>query len=143
MKQILKALVLLIDEGTSIKRGIKQVRTISELSDGSTDYVSQKIERWKHRVNIFLKENISTEVATDFNNECRGMTSIDWYENICSPLNSGTSFLQSIKDDIEQNPEFWVNRLSKKQKNPKNFKSVRDELYRYSQKNLFTISYSC
>lgn len=116
MKQILKALVLLIDEGTSIKRGIKQVRTISELSDGSTDYVSQKIERWKHRVNIFLKENISTEVATDFNNECRGMTSIDWYENICSPLNSGTSFLQSIKDDIEQNPEFWVNRLSKNKK---------------------------
>jgi hypothetical protein len=92
LKQILKALVLLINEGTSIKRGIKQVRTISELSDGSTDYDSQKIERWKHRVNIFLKENISTEVAADFNNECRGMSSIDWYENICSPLNSGHLF---------------------------------------------------
>jgi len=116
LKEILKTLGLLINEGTSIKRGIKQVRTISELSDGSTDYDSQKIERWEHRVNIFLKENISTEIAADFNNECRGMPSIDWYENICSPLNSGISFLQSIKDDIKQNSEFWVNRLSKNKK---------------------------
>ncbi len=105
MEQILKTLKLLINQEISIKKGIKQVRTISELSDGSTDYASQKIERWKHRVNVFLKENISTEVAADFNNECRGMSSLDWYEDICSPLNSGTLFLQSIKEDIEQNPE--------------------------------------
>ena len=63
MEQILKTLELLINQGISIKKGIKQVKTISELSDGSTDYDSQKIERWKHSVNIFLKENISTEVA--------------------------------------------------------------------------------
>ena len=116
LEQIFKTLEVLINQGVSIKKGIKQVKTISELSDGSTDYDSQKIERWKHRVSVFLKENISTEVAVDFNNECRGMFSLDWYEDICSPLNSGTLFLQSIKDDIEQNPEFWVNRLSKNKK---------------------------
>ena len=113
LEQIFKTLEVLINQGVSIKKGIKQVRTISELTDGSTNYDSQKIERWKHRVNVFLKENISTEVAADFNNECRGVPSIDWYENICSPLNSGTSFLQSIKEDIEQNPDFWEGVLTK------------------------------
>jgi len=113
LEQIFKTLEVLINQGVSIKKGIKQVRTISELTDGSTNYDSQKIERWKHRVNVFLKENISTEVAADFNNECRGVPSIDWYENICSPLNSGTSFLQSIKEEIEQNPDFWEGVLTK------------------------------
>jgi len=119
LKNTIKTLDLLINQGMSIKKGIKQVRTISELSDGSTYYDSQKIERWKDRVNVFLKENISTEVAANFNNECRGMPSLDWYEDICSSLNSGTLFLQSIKDDIEQNPEFWLNRLSKNNKTQK------------------------
>ena len=117
MKEILKTLGLLINEGTSIKRGIKQVRTISELSDGSTDYDSQKIERWQDRVKIFLEENIDTEIAIKFMNEGTEISSFDWYEDICGKLRSKNSFLQSIKDDIEQNPEFWKNRLSKNKKN--------------------------
>ena len=119
MKQILNALVLLINEGISIKNGIKQVRTISELSNGSTNYDCQKIERWQHRVKIFLEENIDTEIAIKFINEGKEMPSFDWYENICGELRLKNSFLQSIKNDIEQNPEFWKNRLSKNKKNQK------------------------
>jgi hypothetical protein len=115
LKQILKALVLLINEGTSLKTGII-TRVSTKLSDGSANYYLRKTKRWKHRVNSFLKENINTEVAKEFNNESRIVPSIDWYQKVCNPLNSGILFLQSIKDDIEQNPEFWVNRLSKNKK---------------------------
>lgn len=117
MEQILKALVLLIDEGISLKNGIKQVRTISEFLNGSHNYDCQKIERWQHRVKIFLEENIDTEIALKFINEGTEISSFDWYENICGELKSKNSFLQSIKNDIEQNPEFWKNRLSKNKKN--------------------------
>ena len=116
MKEILKKLIHLITEGISIKNGIKQVRTISELLDGSTNYDCQKIERWQHRVKIFLEENIDTEIAIKFINEGTEISSFDWYENICGELKSKNSFLQSIKNDIEQNPEFWKNRLSKNKK---------------------------
>lgn len=109
MKQILEAPVLLINEGGSL------------LSDRGTNYYlySQKIERWKHRVNVFLKENISTEVAANFNNESREQISLglDLNETLYFSLNLGKSFLESIKDDIEQNPEFWVSRFSKSKKN--------------------------
>jgi len=117
LEQILKALILLIDEGISLKNGIKQVRTISEFLNGSHNYDCQKIERWQHRVKIFLEENIDTEIALKFINEGTEISSFDWYENICGELKSKNSFLQSIKNDIEQNPEFWKNRLSKNKKN--------------------------
>lgn len=114
MEQILKTLDSLINQGVSLKKNIKQGRNISVLPYKITDYYySQKINRWVYRVNIFLKENISTEVAVEFNNECSGAPSIDWYENICSPLNSGIIILESIKNDIDQNPEFWENYFSK------------------------------
>ena len=116
MKKILKKLIHLITEGISIKNGIKQVKTISELLNGSTNYNCQKIERWQHRVKIFLEENIDTEIAIKFINEGTEISSFDWYENICGELKSKNSFLQSIKNDIEQNPEFWKNRLSKNKK---------------------------
>ena len=117
MKKILKKLIHLITEGISIKNGIKQVKTISELLNGSTNYDYQKIERWQHRVKIFLEENIDTEIAIKFINEGTEISSFDWYENICGELKLKNSFLQSIKNDIEQNPEFWKNRLSKNKKN--------------------------
>jgi len=114
LEQILKTLDSLINQGVSLKKNIKQGRNISALPYKITDYYySQKINRWVYRVNIFLKENISTEVAVEFNTECRGVPSIDWYENICSPLNSGIIILESIKNDIGQNPKFWENYFSK------------------------------
>lgn len=114
LKQILKTLDSLIIQGESLKKEIKQGRTISVFPLKIADYYySQKINRWVYRVNIFLKENISTEVAVEFNNECRGIPSIDWYENICNPLNSGIIILESIKNDFDQNPKFWENYFSK------------------------------
>jgi hypothetical protein len=114
LKQIFKTLDSLINQGESLKKEIKQGRNISVFPLKIADYYySQKINRWVYRVNIFLKENISTEVAVEFNNECRGIPSIDWYENICNPLNSGIIILESIKNDIDQNPKFWENYFSK------------------------------
>lgn len=160
MKKILKKLIHLITEGISIKNGIKQVKTISELLNGSTNYDCQKIERWQHRVKIFLEENIDTEIAIKFINEGTEISSFDWYENICGELKSKNSFLQSIKNDIEQNPEFWKNRLSKNKKNQEilgqfeidsinivrkicsQFHIVAKQLgyYRYENRNTITIT---
>ena len=111
MKEILKALVLLINEGTSIKRGIKQVRTISELSDGSIDYDEQKYERWKESVKIFLSKNINIETANKFYRMPARWPNNDWYENTCGELAAKTAFLLSLKEDIENNPEIWENLL--------------------------------
>jgi hypothetical protein len=104
----------LINQGLSLKKNIKQGRNISVLPYQIFDYYySQKINRWIYRVNIFLKENISTEVAVEFNNEFKKVHSIDSDENICSSLNLGIIILESIKNDIDQNPNFWKNYFSK------------------------------
>jgi len=115
LEQMLKTLDSLINQGESLKKEIKQGRNISVFPLKIADYYySQKINRWVYRVNIFLKENISIEVAVEFNNECKKeVFSIDWYENICSPLDSGKIILESIKNDIDQNPKFWENYFSK------------------------------
>lgn len=114
MKQSFKMLYSLINQGLSLKKNIKQGRNISVLPYQIFDYYySQKINRWIYRVNIFLKENISTEVAVEFNNEFKKVHSIDSDENICSSLNLGIIILESIKNDIDQNPNFWKNYFSK------------------------------
>lgn len=111
MKQILKTLELLINQGISIKKGIKQVSTISELSDGSIDYDEQKYERWKEIVKIFLSKNIDIERANKFYRMPARWPSNDWYENICGEVAAKTAFLISLKEDIEKNPEIWENLL--------------------------------
>jgi len=111
LKQILKTLELLINQGISIKKGIKQVSTISELSDGSIDYDEQKYERWKEIVKIFLSKNIDIERANKFYRMPARWPSNDWYENICGEVAAKTAFLISLKEDIEKNPEIWENLL--------------------------------
>lgn len=60
MKQIIETLVLLINEGVSLKEGF----TVRAESSGAQNI--QAIERWKYRVNAFLKENIGAGEATNF-----------------------------------------------------------------------------
>lgn len=116
MEQILKTLGLLINQGISIKKGIKKVRSISEFSDGSIDYDEQKYERWKESVKIFLSKNIDIETANKFYRMPARWPNKDWYENICGELTVKTAFLISLKEDIEKNPEIWENFLSKNKK---------------------------
>jgi len=116
LEQILKTLELLINQGISIKKGFKKVHTISELSDGSTDYDEQRSERWKESVKIFLSKNIDIEKANKFYRMPAKWPSNDWYENICGELVAKTAFLISLKEDIEKNPEIWENFLSKNKK---------------------------
>jgi hypothetical protein len=113
LEQILKTLELLINQGISIKKGIKKVRSISEFSDGSIDYDEQKYERWKESVKIFLSKNIDIETANKFYRMPARWPNNDWYENICGELAAKTVFLISLKEDIEKNPEIWENFLSK------------------------------
>jgi len=119
LEQILKTLGLLINQGISIKKGIKQVRNISELSDGSIDYDEQKYERWKESVKIFLSKNIDIERANKFYRMPAKWPSNDWYENICGELAAKTAFLISLKEDIEKNPEIWENFLLDNKTNQK------------------------
>jgi len=116
LKQILKTLELLINQGISIKKGLKKVHNISEFSDGSIDYDEQKYERWKEIVNIFLSKNIDIERSNKFYRMPARWPSNDWYENICGELTVKTAFLISLKEDIEKNPEIWENFLSKNKK---------------------------
>ena len=116
LEQILKTLELLINQGISIKKGLKKVHTISEFSDGSVDYDEQKYERWKGIVKIFLSKNINIETANKFYRMPARWPSNDWYENICGELTRKTAFLISLKEDIEKNPEIWENFLSKNKK---------------------------
>jgi len=111
LEQILKTLELLINQGISIKKGFKKVHTISELSDGSTDYDEQRSERWKESVKIFLSKNIDIETANKFYRMPAKWPSNDWYENICGELVAKTAFLISLKEDIEKNPQIWKNVL--------------------------------
>ena len=111
MKRIIKTLDLLINQGISIKKGIKKVRSISEFSDGSIDYDEQKYERWKESVKIFLSKNIDIETANKFYRMPAKWPSNDWYENICGELVAKTAFLISLKEDIEKNPQIWKNVL--------------------------------
>ena len=113
MEQILKILELLINEGISLKKGIKEVRSIPELLDGSIDYDYQKIDRWVSRSKTFLKENISAEEAEKFNSAMGEIFLNDWYGNYCREINSRTAFLKSLKEDIEQNSKFWKDILLK------------------------------
>ena len=113
MEQILKMLELLINEGISLKKGIKEVRSIPELLDGSIDYDYQKIDRWVSRSKTFLKENISAEEAEKFNSAMGEIFLNDWYGNYCREINSRTAFLKSLKEDIEQNSKFWKDILLK------------------------------
>jgi len=109
LKQIIKKLVFLINEGVHLKEGTP-VRAVS-----SKAYI-QKIKRWQYRVNIFLEENVDTKAAMEFTINTESLSSDDWLgidDGISSSLDSGIAVLQSIKDDFEQNPEFWLNRLSK------------------------------
>jgi len=107
LKQIIKELVLLINEGVSLKEGFIVRAESSEAQN------IQAIERWKYRVNAFLEENIGSGAAVDFKNNTKAMPSFGWDVNICDSLDSGIPILQSLKYDIEQNPKFWVTRLSK------------------------------
>ena len=116
LKKIIKTLDLLINQGISIKKGIKKVRPISEFSDGSIDYDEQKYERWKESVKIFLSKNIDIETANKFYRMPARWPNNDWYESICGELNAKTAFLKSLKDDIEKNPELWEDFLSKNKK---------------------------
>jgi len=113
LEQILKILELLINEGISLKKGIKEVRSIPELLDGSIDYDYQKIDRWVSRSKTFLKENISAEEAEKFNSAMGEIFLNDWYGNYCREINSRTAFLKSLKEDIEQNSKFWKDILLK------------------------------
>jgi len=113
LEQILKMLELLINEGISLKKGIKEVRSIPELLDGSIDYDYQKIDRWVSRSKTFLKENISAEEAEKFNSAMGEIFLNDWYGNYCREINSRTAFLKSLKEDIEQNSKFWKDILLK------------------------------
>jgi len=117
LEQILKVLVLLIDEGISIKNGMNKGGSFQELSDDSIDYGYQKIDRWVSRSMKFLKENISAEEAEKFNSTMGEIFINDLYGNFCREINSRNAFLKSLKDDIEKNPEFWRNHLSKNKKN--------------------------
>ena len=111
LEQILKTLELLINQGISIKKRIKKVRSISEFSDGSIDYDEQKYERWKESVKIFLSKYINIETANKFYCIPARWPNNDWYENICGELNVKTAFLISLKEDIEKNTEIWENLL--------------------------------
>lgn len=119
MEQILKTLDLLINQGISIKKGIKKVRSISEFSDGSIDYDEQKYERWKESVKIFLSKYINIETANKFYCIPARWPNNDWYENICGELATKTAFLISLKEDIEKNPGIWENSLLENKTNQK------------------------
>ena len=119
MEQILKTFELLINQGISIKNGIKQVRTISGFSDGSFDYDEQKYERWKESVKIFLSKYINIETANKFYHMSARWPNNDWYENICGELNAKTAFLISLKEEIEKNTEIWENFLLENKTNQK------------------------
>ena len=120
MEKILKTLQLLINQGISIKEGIKKVRNISEFSDGSIDTDKQKYERWKESVEMFLSKNINTEIAEKFHFVHARWPSKDWYENICGKLTAKSSFLISLKDNIEKTPEVWEGVLLKNKTNQNN-----------------------
>jgi len=111
LKNIIKTLDLLINQGISIKKGIKKVRSISEFSDGSIDYDEQKYERWKEIVKIFLSKNINIETANKFYSMPARWPNNDWHENICGELAAKTAFLTSLKEGIKKNPEIWENLL--------------------------------
>lgn len=119
MKRILKTLELLINQGMSIKEGIKKVRNLSEFTDGSIDNDEQKYERWKESVEMFLSKNINTEFAYKFHHVHARWPSNDWYENICGGLTAKNSFLISLKDNIEKTPEVWEDILLKNKTNQK------------------------
>lgn len=120
MKKIIKTLNILINQGISIKKGIKKVRSISEFSDGSIDYDEQKYERWKESVKIFLSKNINIETANKFYRMPARWPNNDWYENICGELAAKTAFLVSLKEGIEKNPEIYENFLLENKTNQKN-----------------------
>ena len=120
MKKIIKTLNILINQGISIKKGIKKVRSISEFSDGSIDYDEQKYERWKESVKIFLSKNINIETANKFYRMPARWPNNDWYENICGELAAKTAFLISFKEGIEKNPEIYENFLLENKTNQKN-----------------------
>jgi len=119
LEQILKTLKLLINQGISIKEGIKKVRNLSEFSDGSIDNDEQKYERWKESVEMFLSKNINTEIADKFHHVHARWPSNDWHENICGELTAKNSFLISLKDNIEKTPEVWEDILPKNKTNKK------------------------
>lgn len=139
MEQILKMLELLINQGISIKKGLKKVHSISEFSDGSIDYDEQKYERWKEIVKIFLSKNINIETANKFYRMPARWPNKDWYENICGELTRKTAFLISLKEDIEKNPEIWENLLSedKKSRNEPPLKH-KQEIYSLDNKNVWS-----
>lgn len=120
LKKIIKTLNILINQGISIKKGIKKVRSISEFSDGSIDYDEQKYERWKESVKIFLSKNINIETANKFYRMPARWPNNDWYENICGELAAKTAFLISFKEGIEKNPEIYENFLLENKTNQKN-----------------------
>ncbi len=120
MKKIIKTLNILINQGISIKKGIKKVRSISEFSDGSIEYDEQKYERWKESVKIFLSKNINIETANKFYRMPAKWPNNDWYENICGELAAKAAFLISLKEGIEKNPEIYENFLLENKTNQKN-----------------------
>ncbi len=111
MERFFKTLNLLINQGVSLKEGIKKVRNLSEFSDGSIDKDEQKFERWKESVEIFLSKNINAEIVDKFHHVHARWPSNDWYENICGELTAKNSFLISLKETIEKNPEIWEDTL--------------------------------
>ena len=113
LKQILKTLGLLINQGISIKKRMNEIKSIQELARGDIDYDRQKIERWEERVARILHNNFGTEEAIKFSHVSVKQVRNDWYGNNCRELNAKIAFLKTLKDDIEKNPEFWGGLLSK------------------------------
>jgi len=113
LKNIIKTLALLINQGISIKKRMNEVKSIQEFARGNIDYDRQKIERWEERVARILHNNFGTEEAIKFSHVSVKQVRNDWYGNNCRELNAKIAFLKTLKDDIEKNPEFWGGVLSK------------------------------
>jgi len=144
LERFFKTLILLINQGVSLKEGIKKVRNLSEFSDGSIDKDEQKFERWKESVEIFLSKNINAEIVDKFHHVHARWPSNDWYKNICGELTAKNSFLISLKETIEKNPEIWedTSKNIKVDNNITNNNQEKNKIEENNKKSKIFLSYS-
>lgn len=101
MEEIIKMLEKLAENGKAIN---------SEMS-GDNDINWEKSKRWVIRCKDLLKQHISTDEAKRFDATSGSMKMNDSIGNFVRHVNAKIQFLNSLKEDILNDPNLWKDKL--------------------------------
>lgn len=95
-----------------LEKLIKDGETILNERTSDLDVCWQKSQRWESRCIDLLEQHVSSAEAKKFANTTAAMDTIDLTGSFVRYVKAKVAFLNSLREDMTSNPEFWKGKLA-------------------------------